>query len=147
MGSADLQSLVAANAEWFLGVRHESADSLDEAERLLGVPLPTSLRWLLLEHGYSSACGVASLAMAVQETLRCRKAIGLPSQYVLLEDRGDSGVVLLDAASVSGRVVWVGAHEVRGLIAGEAIEDADEFPDFESWVRQCLEDAKNWADA
>jgi hypothetical protein len=54
--------------------------------------------------------------------------------------------VLLDAASVSGRVVWVGAHEVRGLIAGEAVEDADEFPDFESWVRQCLEDAKDWAD-
>jgi SMI1-KNR4 cell-wall len=147
MVSADLQSLVAANAEWFLGVRHESAASLDEAERLLGVPLPISLRWLLSKYGYSSACGVASLAMTVEETLRCREAIGLPPRYVLLEDRGDSGVVLLDAASASGRVVWVGAHEVGRLTDGEAAEDADEFPDFESWVRHCLEDAKDWADA
>jgi hypothetical protein len=138
----DLPTLVSENTAWFRGVAAETAETIAEAERRLGVPLPPSLKWLLTEHGYSSACGVPNLGEAVEMTLACRRSIGLPPRYVVLEDKGDAGVVLLDAGSEGGRVLWIGAHGVRRLAAGEKVDDLDEYPEFTAWVLRCLEDAK-----
>lgn len=138
----DLPALVAENAAWFRGVTPETAETVAEAERRLGVRLPLTLKWLITEHGYSTACGVANLGEAVEMTLACRRSIGLPRRYVILEDKGDAGVVLLDAESEGGRVLWIGAHEVGRLAAGEAADDVDEYPEFSAWVLRCLEDAK-----
>ena len=138
----DLPALVAENTAWFCGVAPETAQTIAEAERRLGVRLPPSLKWLITEHGYSSACGVANLGEAVEMTLACRRSIGLPPQYVLLEDKGDAGVVLLDTESEGGRVLWISAHEIRRLAGGEDLDDLDEYPEFTGWVLRCLEDAK-----
>jgi hypothetical protein len=142
----DLRKLVAENASWFRGVAPETADSVAEAERRLGVKLPTPLKWLLCEYGYSSACGVANLGESVEMTLACRESIGLSTRYVILEDKGDAGIVLLDAGSASGRVLWVGTHAIRRLMAGEQVEDLDKYPEFSAWVLRCLDDAKQLAD-
>jgi len=117
-----------------------------EAERRLGLSLPAPLKWLLCEHGYSAACGIANLGETVRMTLAGRESIGLSTRHVILEAKGDAGVVLLDAGSASGRVLWVGAHATRGWMAGERVEDLDEYPEFSSWVLRCLEDAKELAD-
>lgn len=131
------RSFVRANAEWFRGVNPESRASLERAESQLGCPLPVSLKWLLMECGYSGACGISSLADAVTATLRCRTAIPLPQPYVILNDWGDAGVVCLD--SHSGAVVWTHSHELPHLAAGQTPHDADSFEDFPAWVVSRLE--------
>jgi hypothetical protein len=138
----DLHTLVAENSIWFRGVASETSDTIAEAEGRLGVCLPQSLKWLLTEHGYSSACGVASLGEAVAMTLACRRSIGLSPRYMILEDKGDAGVVLLDTESEGGRVLWIGSHEIRRLSAGERVNDFDEYAEFAAWVLRCLEEAK-----
>lgn len=131
------QSLVRANAEWFRGVNPESHPSLDRVESQLGCPLPDSLKWLLTEYGYSGACGISSLELAVTATLRCRITIPLRQPYVILNDWGDAGVVCLD--SRSGPVIWTQAHDLPRLAAGLALRDADIFEDFPTWVVSRLE--------
>jgi hypothetical protein len=134
------QSFVEENADRFRGVHSESPASLEQAESLLGFPLPDAMKWLLLEWGYSGPCGIPSLVDAVNHTLRCRTAIQLPRHQMILEDRGDGGVVCLD--SRSGIVVWMGAHELEPFMAGLALSDADTFEDFPAWVVSCLEAEK-----
>lgn len=143
----DLPTLVGENAAWFRGVAPETAETIADAEHRLGVRFPPSLKWLLTEHGYSPACGVANLGEAVAMTLACRRSIGLSPRYMLLEDKGDAGVVLLDTESEAGRVLWIGSHEIRRLAAGEKLDDVDEYAEFTAWVLRCLEDAKEEAES
>lgn len=131
------QSFVEVNADWFRGVHLESPASLDQAEFQLGFTLPDSMKWLLSVWGYSRACGIGSLRDAVATTLRCRNVIHLPLHQMILEDRGDAGVVCLD--SRTGGIVWLGAHELERFMEGHAISDADSFEDFPAWVLSCLE--------
>ena len=131
------QSFVRENAEWFRGVHPESLASLERTEAELGCTLPASLRWLLAEWGYSGACGIGSLSETVSVTLRCRRALGLPQPYVILNDWGDVGVVYLDTRS--GTVTWTDARGLRRLVDGCTPEDADTFPDYPAWVASRLE--------
>jgi hypothetical protein len=137
------QSFIKENAAWFGGVRPESHASLERAETQLGCRLPASLKWLLAEWGYSGACGVSSLADAVNATLRCRGAFGLPEHFVILNDWGDVGVVYLD--SRNGSVTWTNATGVQGLAEGLMPSDADAFVDFPAWVASRLETEKEEA--
>lgn len=138
----DLTTLVAENETWFRGVAPETAETIAGAEQQLGVRLPPPLKWLLTEYGYSTACGVANLSETIKTTLACRRSIGLPLRYAVLEDKGDAGIVLLDAEPEAGRVLWIGSHEIRRLAAGEKIYDVEEYPEFTQWVVRCLEVAK-----
>jgi hypothetical protein len=100
------------------------------------------MTWILTEHGYSSVCGVDSLAQSVEATLRCRKNLGLPHHIVILNDWNDAGVVFLDTSAGNGdemRVYWVGSHNLYRL--GEGIEmdgDIDRFPTYAAWVEYRL---------
>lgn len=142
MTQRELETLVSSNARWFAGVHRETGESLLAAEGTLGVTLPLALKWLLSMHGYSDACGIPSLAESVEKTLRCRNSTGLPHRYVVLDDRGDAGAVLLDTESTTGRVIWIGTHAFSTLADSEPTDDIDEFADYGSWVAHCLEDAK-----
>lgn len=139
----EFRSLVASNTNWFEGIHHETAESLAAAETALGVQLPPTLKWLLSERGYSASCGIGSIRESIKDTIRCRNAIGLPHRYVILDDLGDAGVVLLDTSSPDGRVIWVGEHTVYGLKASEPASDIDVYPDYPSWVMDCLQIAKD----
>jgi SMI1-KNR4 cell-wall len=134
----EFQTYVRENATAFAGVHRENSESLAVAERTLGVALPPSLKWLLCEYGYSAGSGIYSLEESVESTLRCRQTIGLPRRYVILEDRGDAGVVLLDSNSPAGRVIWLASHAVSTLAIAEPIVDIDEFPNYATWAAYCL---------
>lgn len=151
MRLSEFQSVVAQNARWFQGANPETPKTLLAAERAIGAALPPSLKWLLSQWGYSSACGVGSLDAAVETTLRCRRSLQLPERYILLNDWGDAGVVFFDTARVSedGEYIlyWAGAHDIAPLASLEAVGgDADVFEDFPAWVLSRLEDAIEEAD-
>lgn len=133
MNLAEFQSLVQQNAEWFRGVHPETADTIADAEQRIGKALPPSLNWLLIEWGYSAVCGVDSLDDAVADTLRLRKYLGLPEQYVVLNDRQDGGVVFLDTALQNQEgehpIYWGATRNIERLCRHEEM-DADAFPDF-----------------
>ena len=131
------------NAIWFRGVHPEPASALNSAERALEIRLPSSLRWLLGSSGYSAVCGIDSLDEMVAATLRCRSALGLPGRYVILNDWGDAGVVVLDAvhgADPDGwPVYWVGAHNLHRLANDEPLDrDCDRYDGFGKWVQARL---------
>lgn len=94
-----LRQFVEENATWFRGCGHESAASLDAAERSLGVRLPDDIRWLLTTYGYWHATGISSLNETVADTLAARKHLNLPKHFIVLYDHQDGGVVLLDTAA------------------------------------------------
>jgi hypothetical protein len=136
---SQFQAFVASHADRFDGVRPHPAEELDRFEEALGHPLPASLRWLLGELGYSECCGVSNFEEAIAQTLACRQSIELPANWLLLNDWGDAGIVLLDLPT--GRVCWCGAHNA-GRLAREGIDsDADWFEGYPEWVVQRLEDA------
>lgn len=143
----EFQTLVEQNASWFRGVQPETPMSLQAAEQTVGLSLPPSLKWLLSQWGYSSACGVGSLDDAVQATLRCRQALHLPPRYLILNDLGDAGVVFLDTATADIRgeckVYWTGAHNLARLAEGQDIDnDCDVFDDYPAWVLFRLTEAQ-----
>ena len=138
MDLSTFQSFVQERAGLFDGVHPESTGSLDGAESRLGFRLPTTLRWLLQEWGYSDCCGIASLDDAVSVTLLCRDKFGLPQRYFVLNDWGDAGVVYLD--TVTGWVRWADGGELYQLAEGRIPTDrVDTFDDFPAWVASRVE--------
>lgn len=147
MTLSEFKASVAANAKWFEGVQPETSESLAAAEQQLGVALPASLMWLLSEWGYSAACGIASLGEAIATTLRCRQTLALPTHYIVLNDWGDAGVVLLDVASPEqsheGQVIWTATHNVDRLAeAREMDRDVTIYPGYAEWTLSRLEAAQ-----
>jgi hypothetical protein len=142
----DFKALVTANSDWFKGVHPETKESLLAAEQALGEFLPSSLKWLLSEWGYSNACGVASLDEVVVTTLRCRQT-GFSKHFIILNDWGDAGVVILNAVSADPDderpVLWTATHNIQRLAKGEDMDgDVMIFPDFPEWVASRLDDAQ-----
>jgi len=129
-------------------VAPESADTIRTVESALGSRLPVSLVWLLCEHGYSDACGVASLQGCVTDTLRCRRTINLPDGYILLNDWGDGGVVLLDARKLDCNgdcpVVWTDVGAVQTLSeSGQLGRDPEFFEGFAEWSQSRLDQLRD----
>jgi hypothetical protein len=136
---AEFQSFVASHPEKFAGVRRHPAADFDDFERRLGHPLPESVRWLLGTHGYSECSGIDHLTHAVERTLECRSSISLPHNWLLLNDWGDAGIVLLDLPT--GRVCWCGAHNAGNLAEGKIDSDADWFDGYSEWAAARAADA------
>lgn len=140
MTLAEFKSFVARHANKFAGVHPHPTADFDDFEHKLGHPLPESLRWLLGTHGYSECSGVDNLAEAVEQTIACRSSIRLPRNWLLLNDWGDRGIVLLDLPS--GRVCWCGAHNARNLAEGKIDADADWFDGYPEWTANRVEAAE-----
>jgi hypothetical protein len=68
-------------------------------------------------------------------------AVALPNKFVVIDDRGDAGTVVLDVESSEGRVLWVDSHATPE-IGAETLDGRahDVFPDFSQWVQCCVED-------
>lgn len=127
-----IRDLAEKYPELLRGERKESEDGLNFVERALDVRLPTDVRWLLLECGYGGVGAVANIQESIADTLRFRAAVDLNSKYVVLEDKGDAGVILLDTSTDSGSVVWTDSHSVGLLHAGTG--DWERFDSFSAWV-------------
>ncbi len=136
----EFQSHVAAHGELYRGVRPHSLEEFAAFEAMLGHSIPASVRWLLETHGYTDATGIDSLSESVETTLRCRKNINLPIDWLVLNDWNDAGVVLLNLKSE--RVCWCGAHNVNRIASGDDLdEDVDWFTGYAEWSVSRLEDA------
>lgn len=139
MTLSQFQLFVASRPHDFAGVHTYTAADFARFESQLGSPLPDSLRWLLGNHGYSQASGVDNLDEAVNQTIVCRSSISLPRNWLLLNDWGDGGIVLLDL--LTGRVCWCGAHNVANLNGGMIDTDADWYDGYPEWAVSRIEDA------
>ena len=87
----------------------------------------------------------------IETTLRCRTNMGLPARFLVLDDRGDAGVVLLDTGVGSDceewPVYWMGTHNVYRLAEGEALDsDCDSYAGYGEWVTGELEREKEWVE-
>ena len=140
MTLSEFQAFVASNPDRFDGVRAHPASEFLRFEHELGHALPEPLRWLLGTRGYSECCGVDSLGEAVARTLACRKSISLPANWLLLNDWGDAGIVLLDLPT--GRVCWCGAHNAGNLAGGNIDADAEWFEGYPEWTARRVRDAE-----
>jgi hypothetical protein len=131
--SSQFEEFVQLNSNLFQGVHPHTLSELGEFERVLEHPLPSSMKWLLSVHGYSECCGVGNLHEAVQQTLSCRHSINLPRKWLLLNDWGDGGVVLVDL--IDGRVCWCDSHDINRLATGEQADiSANWFDGYPEWV-------------
>ena len=138
MTLAEFQLFVASHPEEFAGVHPHPTADFDRFERELGNALPESLKWLLGTHGYSRCSGVDNLSEAVEQTIACRSTIALPLHWLLLNDWGDGGIVLLDLPT--GRVCWCGAHNAGNLAGGTIDSDAEWYDGYPEWAARRIED-------
>lgn len=132
MSLNEFQQFIKNHEQRFVGVHPETAESLEQFELLLGFTLPATLKWLLGTFGYTSECGVDNLEESVRQTLACRDSISLPSNWLLLNDWGDAGIVLLNLES--GRICYCGSFEIDNVIAGMPGQDQDWFDGYPEWV-------------
>lgn len=115
MTTAEFREFVRDREEWFRGRLPESEQSLGQAERQLGIRLPESVRWLLVEYGYWHGTGIANLADAVKDTRLARERLGLSSRYVILDNNGDAGLAVID----TGEETSPGENPVYGWVGAE----------------------------
>jgi len=147
MKLTEFKTIVAEHPDAYAGVAPETDATIGDAEAQLGCRLPAPMIWLLCHHGYSEACGVSSLQDCVADTLRCRNSISLPNGFIILNDLGDAGVVLMDVAklNVDGDcpVIWTYAGAVHVLSeTGRIPDDASRFEGFAEWSQSRLEEVE-----
>ena len=134
----DFKQLVADHLDYYTGVHAESETELAAMEAKLGFAFPDSLRWLVSTYGYARATGVDSLIGSVETTLRCREVIKLPHHWLILNEWGDAGVVMLN--TVSKRCCWCGGYDIERVVAGEEPEgEVDWFENFTEWSKDRLD--------
>jgi hypothetical protein len=128
------QDFVAGNIDWFRGRMPETDSSLKHAELSLGVELPSSVKWLLKEHGYWHGTGVSNLEDAVKDTLDARHHLALPGRFVVLDNFQDGGIILIDTGeeTSSGEfaMYWVGMQDLGKPPRLEGNTRYDSFGDY-----------------
>jgi len=135
-----IAELVEKHRSLLQGTRVETEANLQSVESRLSITLPAEVRWFLLSCGYGPANAVPNIASSVSATERFRSAVGLPKQFVVLDDRNDSGAVLLDTTSPNGTVLWVDTYALAKV--GKSTlspREADKLASFASWVAYCVE--------
>ncbi len=139
------QDFVAANIDWFHGRLPETDSSLQQAEKVLGVKLPRTLKWLLTQHGYWHGTGVSNLNDTINDTLDARRLVALPNHFVVLENFQDAGVILIDTSEVTPNgeapLYWVGLEDVGNLPRLETNSRYDSFGDY---VKDRLKSAQDF---
>ncbi|WP_161988137.1 SMI1/KNR4 family protein [Variovorax guangxiensis] len=133
-----IRDLADQHPELFRGDRKETVDRLRAVEKALDVRLPPDVRWLLLECGYGAVHAVSNIQQSIDDTFRFRASAGLDPRYVVLDDKGDAGVVLLDTSDESGPVVWADWRSAGLLHTGTS--DSELFKSFSAWVEDRILD-------
>jgi hypothetical protein len=136
MTFSEFRSWVESKPDRLLGVHPHSEEECDQFESQLGYRLPKSLRWLLIHYGCSRACGVEDLAEAVDQTIDCRNQGLISREWLILNDYGDGGVVMLNL--VNGGICWCDMGQLEEFGSGRRPEDATWFDGFEEWAASRL---------
>ncbi|MDP6546553.1 MAG: SMI1/KNR4 family protein [Phycisphaerae bacterium] len=136
------RQFVEDNVRWFRGHAPESDESLNAAERVLGISLPIDVRWLLRDYGYWHATGISSLDETVNDTQLAREHVNLPDRFVVLYNHQDGGVILLDTlsdpATGQNRVYSVGWESIPDRIVDDIVYDS--YLDYVRDVLDCERD-------
>ncbi|MGO4154621.1 SMI1/KNR4 family protein [Cupriavidus sp. YAF13] len=133
---ASLRELIEQHPDLLMGQKKETEAELRAVETALGVRLPEDVRWLLLACGYGPVLAISNIRESTTDTLRFRAAVGIDPRYVVLNDMGDAGVVLLDTSSESSPVIWADWRVAGCLQSVEARPgDAELFESFAAWVQ------------
>lgn len=139
-----IRDLASQHPELLKGAKKETEEALSAVEVALDVRLPADIRWLLLECGYGPVHAVSNMQQSIEDTRRFRAAAGLDSRYVVLDDYGDAGVVLLDTSSESGSVVWADWRAAGRLHVGAAKAGEFElFATFSDWVEDRMRELRD----
>ena len=145
MDLSHFKSFISDNVDWFQGRFRESEESVRTQEDRVGLRLPASLRWLLLTHGYWHATGIDRLYEAVDTTLRCRTSILRPEQILILRDRGDAGVVVLDTGAKRPHdeflILETDAHRLVQQKEGSVASDST-YDSYGQYLEAVLEEEK-----
>jgi hypothetical protein len=140
-----LQEIVASAPQLFAGAVREEGALLRRVEADLAITFPEDVHWFLTSCGSGRSNAAPSIEDAANDTLRFRSAVDLPRQYIVLDDRGDAGVVILDTSSSAGPVFWVGMHLIENFPASLSEQaDYDAFESFAAWVEFCIADTESW---
>lgn len=67
-------------------------------------------RWQPWECGNGALNAVVSIQESIDGTLRFRFDAGLDHRYVVLGDKGEAGVAILNTFSEPGVAVWIDRH-------------------------------------
>ena len=148
MTLTSFKAFVASNISFYAGISRETDASIKHAEAALALTLPQSMTWLLIEHGYSFACGVDALDDTVKTTVRCRSKYSLPDGLAILNDWNDAGIVLLDTRKANFNsdciIYWADSSIISNL--HERLQDpklAQAFAGFAEWSIDRLNTAKD----
>ncbi|NJM78743.1 MAG: SMI1/KNR4 family protein [Flavobacterium sp.] len=108
-------------------------------EEQLGFSIPDSIKWFLLNG--EGGIGIENFDDSVKLTLDCRKSINLPTNILILNDWGDSGVVFLILETPQEyKIVWSHEHELIEYIETRSIpENADIYKNFYKWLKNCIQ--------
>jgi hypothetical protein len=137
-----IAELVKEHPEVFVGAVRSTPEIVSEVERSLNVELPSDMVWFLTSCGAASTGAVSNEHAVVANTVRYRKAVGLPNHFVVLDERNDAGTVFLDAES--GAVAWVDAHAVSAFARGVIqVAEYDAYPNFSAWVADCIREIED----
>lgn len=129
-----MMAIYDGNRARLRGVHPETAQSFKVAESQLGSKLPDSMKWLLSTHGYSQACGIPSLDESVAETLVLWRGNFVPRGWMMLENRGDGGVVLMNLKTE--QVIVMEFHEVEDFAVSQvAPPGASVYSSYADWVQ------------
>lgn len=130
------QEFVVQNSKWFKGRHTETDASLDHVEKELDLKLPQDIRWLLCEYGYWHGTGISNIEESIEDTKQAREHLQLPSNYIVLYDHQDGGVVLLDTESKNGtnRVIDTAWESVPNNLEKEII-----YSDLVTYIKRVIE--------
>lgn len=141
-----LRQFVEQNRRWFAGRGHETDESLNAAEKALGISLPGEIRWLLKEYGYWHATGISSLEESVADTRAARESLGLPHRFVVLDNYQDGGGILIDTESADGADDHLVYNVGWESIPNDTICDELVFPSYLEYVRDQLQLQQDFID-
>jgi hypothetical protein len=143
MNTEQFKRFVSENENWFKGVHPETEEDLVTFEQQLGFPLPKSMKWLLSNYGYSTACGIENLEGSVEQTIECRESIKLPHNILLINDWGDGGLVFFvadDSTDTDYEIIWSDTADIYNLIEGKQLHPGvNRYENYPTWVASRLE--------
>lgn len=103
MSLTEFEQFVRANQTWFRGPQPETQEVISRAERELGVKLPATLQWLLLNFGYWRGTGVAALPVVVAKTKAFHPAF--PQNWIVLASELGTWETSNSASSLEERLI------------------------------------------
>ena len=140
MDTEEFKIFVTDNSGWFVSDNQETLEDIRFFEQEIGFELPTSIKWLLTEYGYSESCGLDNLSSSVYSTLELRESINLPEDIFILTNWNNDRVALMFAGG--SEIICCEMEDVSNFIeSGSFPKSIDTFDNYPTWVQYRLEQA------